>query len=253
MRFRFRSGRSGGGVGPVGGRGLGSEISRVVFGAVLAFAQLVLLLFLVGVYLLPILLLFGIPYFEYRAKRTSTNAALSPEEVERLSSFNEAHGALTHQMAEIDEDGKSKNLKTTIDGMFHSGSKLGMELNEKREKLEKEKENLERDDRDIRLKKFNAKIKWIRVNSSQFALRWTAAAYLMIGSLVWLIYPARIQGISNLILFRITRVSGAFYDAVLTATLLCALFLPLLFIIHHRVLWKQQKMALMYQPESKKV
>jgi DnaJ domain len=179
----------------------------------------------------PIVLLFGLLYFEFRVSRTSPDVSLSQQEALELSHIEEKLRAVRRVLSEIYE--KGSHLNTNLDGSYHRGSKLGMRLNAELEKLVPYEEQLQKHAQEIQLRPLYTLDEWTHVTSLQFAFRFTAAAYVTIALFLYLLNPAPINDFSKLVgqyvLIRISHVHDALYGSALVSALAGALLLPLLY------------------------
>jgi hypothetical protein len=130
--------------------------------------------------------------------------------------------SIQRRFQEIKHDGAQ--LKINLDGSYHRGSKLGMELNDEKELLTIENVYLEGESYEARQRPLKTINEWTRITSARNTLRLTVAFYVLVKLLTYLTNPSVIRGIMQFI-----GVSDVAYAASLVATLV---FLPLAYKVH---------------------
>ncbi len=180
-----------------------------IYAIIYALGVLGAVILTAAIYLPPIVLLLALLYFEFRSPHTWKDFALTDEEKHELSEYERYRQAIVINFQMIKEEGY--DLKQNRDGSYHRGSKLGMQLNEKREKLLSACKELKG--------RFD---NWTRVRSFQFALRLTTVAYVLSIAVLYLANPLFINSLSQFagrhVLMRISGVSDTLYGSVLVSS-----------------------------------
>ena len=150
-----------------------------------------------AIYIPPIALLLALLYFEFRAPRTPKNFSLTDEEKHQLLEFERYLRAIAVNVHRIEEEGSE--LKQNLDGSYHRGSRLGMQLNKEKAELDALKGELIEREYAI-LKRSNTTFnEFARVLAFRFALRWTTVAYVLIVAILYALNPAFINSISKFV------------------------------------------------------
>jgi hypothetical protein len=211
-----------------GGLGLIIVVLAVLGAAILTAA----------IYIPPIALLLALLYFEFRAPRTPKNFSLTDEEKHQLSEFERYLRAIAVNVHRIEEEGSE--LKQNLDGSYHRGSRLGMQLNKEKVELDALKGELIEREYAI-LKRSNTTFnEFARVLAFRFALRWTTVAYVLIVAILYALNPAFINSISKFVgqhvLIRISSIQESLYGSVLASALVSSILLWALYKISHRAM-----------------
>jgi len=168
-------------------------------------------------YGLPLILLCGLFYNEFREHRRHT--LLTSGETKNLSAFEDELRGISCRLGEIEEEGS--HLKQNIDGSYHRGSKLGMALNNERDTLRNRERILAHYTRYLRCKPLGSLDRWIHIESLRVAFRLTIVAYIAIFASLYILGPTSLEGLSFYVeqrsLAHISSVNFVFYgDAIVT-------------------------------------
>lgn len=192
-----------------------------------------LILLTAFVYLPPIAILVAVVFYEYESKRVSQSFDLEKGERRKLSNLERRLAGLREQHAEI--EAKGAHLKKRVDGYFHEGSGLGMELNAEKNALLAEGERLKGQHWSIRIRPYFALKRWMRVASWRNSLRWTLACYLSVWVSSYFVAPAFVQSAGHFvgqhILIRIGGFGNTTYGAAVMAAIASCIMLPFAYML----------------------
>jgi hypothetical protein len=207
----------------------GGDIGLLLF--VLVIVGLVLLT--ATVYAAPIALALGILVYERRAPKASQSFKLEPKEIEALTKVERELWIVRTRLSEISEEGS--HLKQNLDGSYHRGSRLGVQLNAEIEELLPRESRLASRGSELRARPLNTLDAWKRTIGMRDAFRWTAVAYLVVGLGLYLLDPDWMNSWSRLveeyILLRLPNAGYAVYGSGLVASLVGIVFFPIAYFV----------------------
>jgi hypothetical protein len=231
----------------------GGEIGLFLF--VLAVLGAILLTAIV--YATPIILFVSLLIYEIRAGVASRDFGLDRNEAAALSEAEGDLDTVRVRLFEIAEEGS--HLKQNVDGMYHRGSRLGMALNAELEDLIPVEETLRMQIEEIRQKPLDRLDKWIRLASTQFALRTTVAGYLGVGFILYQLNPLWMREFSmrvgQYVLLHFLSAGDPLYGSGLVAALSAIALFPTLYFIRRSMLERlteeaRQRLLEIPEPES---
>lgn len=136
-------------------------------------------------------------YYEFIDNPRST--ALSPDAAKELAKIEKELTKLRTRLFELRKEGRQRDLKINIDGTYHRGSKLGVELNEIFGRLGPKETALSDASAAYRYVPIRILNNWKNVQSIRVGFRFAVPAYVIIFVMLFFLRPDAVD------LYRVLR------------------------------------------------